>query len=247
MKHKILSNNMIDANMIKQMAIEKEAALCGIAPVDRFTDAPAGFHPKDIYPDCKSVIVLASPFPITSLQCVTNAPYTFVRNMMVERMDRISFLLAEALEQKGIGAVPIPSAEPYDYWDEEKKHGRGILSLKHSAHLAGLGTLGKNTLLINKIYGNMIWLSAVLVSIELTGDPIDDSECCPPRCSLCLEQCPQHALDGKSIDQKSCRAHSIHSTSGGGWVLSCNICRKVCPFHARRPAAHGAGTLYVEP
>jgi epoxyqueuosine reductase len=220
---------MIDAAVIKRMATEKGAALCGIAPVERFADAPEGFHPVDIFPGCKSVVVLASPFPASGLQCSTNAPYTFVRNMMVERMDRTSFLLAAELEQEGIAAVPIPSAEPYDYWDEERKHGRGILSLKHSAQLAGLGTLGKNTLLINKTYGNMIWLGAVLVSVALVGDEIAAVEGCLPDCVLCLEQCPQHALDGKTIDQKSCRALSISSTPGGGYVLSCNICRKVCP------------------
>jgi epoxyqueuosine reductase QueG len=55
--------NMIDAGVIKQMANEKGAPLCGIAPVDRFEKAPAGFHPRDIYPGCKSVVVVASPFP----------------------------------------------------------------------------------------------------------------------------------------------------------------------------------------
>lgn len=221
--------NLIDARVIKEKAIAKGAVLCGIAPVDRFVDAPEGFHPRDIYPDCKSVIVFASSFPVSTLQCATNVPYTFVRNMMVEQLDRISFLLAAELEQEGIAAVPIPSAEPYEYWDESRKHGRGILSLKHSAYLAGLGTLGKNTLLINKTYGNMIWLGAVLVSAELAGDTIDTTVSCPPGCKLCLEQCPPHALDGKTIDQKLCRENSIRSTSGGGWILSCNICRKICP------------------
>jgi epoxyqueuosine reductase len=223
--------NPINGGVIKQKAIAKGAALCGIAPVDRFVDAPEGFHPRDIYPDCKSVVVFAAPFPVSNLQCASNVPYTFVRNIMVEQLDRISFLLAAELEQEGIAAIPIPSAEPYDYWDESRKHGRGILSLKHSAHLAGLGILGKNTLLINKTYGNMIWLGAVLVSVELTGDTLDTTEGCPTRCTLCLEQCPQHALDGKTIAQKLCRERSIRCTPGGGWVLSCNICRKICPSY----------------
>ncbi len=148
--------NPVDAGYIKQKTIEKGAVLCGIAPVDRFVDAPKGFHPRDIYPDCKSVIVFASLFPFSTLQCNTNVPYTFVRNMMVDRLDRISLLLTLELEQEGINAVPIPSADPCEYWDENRKHGRGILSLKHSAHLAGLGVIGKNTLLVNKTYGNMI-------------------------------------------------------------------------------------------
>jgi len=125
--------------------------------------------------------------------------------------------------------VPVPSADPYDYWDEERRHGRGILSLKHAGRLAGLGVLGRNTLLINEKYGNMIWLGAVLLSAELEADPPADYEACPEECSLCLDSCPQGALDGVTIDQKLCRQRSIASTPGGGWTLSCNICRRICP------------------
>lgn len=224
-----IEKQLITAEFIKQKTIEKGAALCGIAPIERFINAPHGFHPTDILPQCRSVIVFASPFPISTLSCNTNSPYTFVRNKMVEKTDQISFLLAVELEQEGFLAVPIPCAEPYDYWDESRTHGRGILSLKHSAHLAGLGNLGKNTLLVNKTYGNMIWLGAVLVSAELEGDAIDMETLCPSSCTLCLDKCPQHALDGKTIDQKLCREKSISCTPGGGWVLSCNICRKICP------------------
>ena len=40
-------------------------------------------------------------------------------------------------------AVPIPADGPVEYWDEEELEGRGILSMKHAAVNAGLGTLGK--------------------------------------------------------------------------------------------------------
>lgn len=56
------------------------------------------------------------------------------------------------LEKQGIGAVPIPSSDPYEHWEPERLHGRAILSLRHAGYLAGLGVLGKNTLLI-KIMG----------------------------------------------------------------------------------------------
>jgi hypothetical protein len=37
--------------------------LIGVAPVDRFQDLPKGFHPLDILPEAKSVIVSAKYFP----------------------------------------------------------------------------------------------------------------------------------------------------------------------------------------
>jgi len=222
---------MISSRTIKKKAIQYGADICGVAPVARFVDAPKGFHPCDIYPDCRSVVVFASHFPLSTLQAKTNAPYTLVRNKMVDKLDWISFHVSGELETEGVVSVPIPSAEPYEYWDAGRNHGRGILSLKHAGVLAGLGVLGKNTLLINEKFGNMIWLGAILVSIDLEPDPIASYEGCISGCTVCIDSCPQHALDGITIDQKLCRERSISYTDGGGWVLSCNICRKICPYH----------------
>jgi len=222
---------MVRSRTIKKRIIQYGADICGVAPVARFVDAPKGFHPCDIYPDCRSVVVFASHFPLSTLQAKTNAPYTLVRNKMVDKLDGISFHASGELETEGVVSVPIPSAEPYEYWDADLTHGRGILSLKHAGFLAGLGVLGKNTLLLNEIFGNMIWLGAILVSIDLEPDPIPSYEGCISSCTLCIDSCPQHALDGITIDQKLCRERSISYTYGGGWVLSCNICRKVCPYH----------------
>ena len=222
---------MISSRTIKKRAIQCGADICGVAPVARFADAPKGFHPCDIYPDCRSVVVFASHFPLSTLQAKTNAPYTLVRNRMVDKLDWISFHVSGELETEGVVSVPIPSAEPYEYWDAGRNHGRGILSLKHAGVLAGLGVFGKNTLLINERFGNMIWLGAILMSIDLEPDPIASYEGCISGCTVCIDSCPQHALDGITIDQKLCRERSISYTYGGGWVLSCNICRKICPYH----------------
>jgi len=221
----------ITANHIKEMILNSGADLCGIAPVSRFSEAPEGFHPRDIYPDCGSVVVFAARFPLGTLKAESPSPYTLMRNRMVEKLDQISFALCQEIENKGLEAIPIPSASPYDYWDSDKRHGRGILSLKHAGVLAGLGVMGKNTLLINEIYGNMIWLSAVLLSVNLEPDQVASYEVCKPKCKICLEACPGTALDGTTINQRLCREHSISNSEGGGWRLSCNICRKICPNH----------------
>ena len=224
---------MINSEKIKKKVIQKGADICGIASINRFDDAPNGFHPRDIYPDCSSVIVFASHFPLSTLKAKTNTPYTLVRNTLVRKLDLLSFYLSDELERDGITSIPIPSADPYDYWDEKRNHGRGILSLKHAGVLAGLGEMGKNTLLINDRYGNMIWLGAVLVSFDLEPDPLVSYRGCPEKCRVCIDLCPQDALDGTTINQKLCRENSTSCTNGGGWILSCNICRKSCPNHAR--------------
>ncbi len=93
---------MINSGTIKKRVIQQGADICGIAPVDRFDGAPKGFHPSDIYPDCRSVVVFAARFPLSTLQAKTNAPYTLVRNKLVDKVDWISFDMSNELEREGI-------------------------------------------------------------------------------------------------------------------------------------------------
>lgn len=214
---------------MKQMAESYGADLCGIASPNRFTDAPKGFSPLDVYPGCKSVIIVMSRFPSSSLEATTCVPYTFIRNRMVEKMESIVFQLCEALERSGHIGIPIPVDEPFEYFDEAKREGRAMISLKHAAVLAGLGTMGKNTLLVNDQYGNMTWLGGVLTSLDLEPDPLATYEGCMEDCHICIDSCPGDALDGVTIIQKKCREASIFSSEAGGVYYGCNKCRVLCP------------------
>lgn len=216
---------------IKSRAKELGAELCGITPAERFADAPRGFHPADVVKDCQSVIVVAAPFPLSSLAASSQAAYSFVRNRLADKMDSISFQLAAELEDLGGCAVPIPSTDPYDYWDDARRHGQGIISLKHAAVLAGLGQMGKNTLLVNDKLGNMLWLGAVLSDMRFDPDPVAGYQTCPPECRICLDACPAQALDGTTIVQARCRPVMGKYTEGGGFVYACNMCRRVCPSY----------------
>ncbi len=223
--------SITDAKGVKQRLAELETDIAGIASIDRFHDAPPGFHPTDLVKDCQSVIVFAVRFPTGTLYGSSQAAYTFVRNRLADKIDSVAFQLARELEEDGKWAVPIPSTEPYEYWDEERQHGRGILSLKHAAVLAGLGQIGKNTLLVNERFGNMLWLGAVLVDTAYEADPVATYQTCPPDCRICLKACPAQALDGVTIEQSKCRNASGKYSPGGGAVYACNLCRKICPKH----------------
>jgi epoxyqueuosine reductase len=219
---------MVDAKMIKKIVAKLGADLCGIASVDRFKGAPNGFHPKDVYEDAKSIIVFAKRLPASPLKAKTRVPYTFVTEMILGELYRISFDLTCRLEDEGMAAIPVPSV-PYDYWDEENKIGKGILSLKHAGYLAGLGVFGKNTLLYNSKYGNMITLGAVLVDRELQSDPVAGYALCKDSCTLCIDKCPKKALDGTGVNQKLCREYAEIYNSRGFFIYDCSACKSVCP------------------
>jgi len=220
---------MISSEEIKGMVKDLGAEVCGIANVKDFTNAPEGFHPLDIFSEAQSVIVFGKQFPQGVFEAKTNCPYTLVRNKLMETVDAIAIDLTFQLEDRGYKAVPVPSSEPYEFWDAQKRQGKGILSLKHAAQLAGLGSLGKNTLLINEEYGNRLWLGAVISDVVSESDSLT-KELCLTNCRICLEACPQSALDGITVDQKKCREICGSFTEGGGFIYSCNICRKVCPL-----------------
>jgi epoxyqueuosine reductase QueG len=220
---------LIKSKDIKEIVKSLGADLCGIAPIDRFDKAPKGFHPKDIYKNSKSVVVFANRLPVESLFATSCVPYTYVNNIITQKVDELGFEVALELEDQGIRAVPIPSDDPYEYWEPENSYGRAILSLRHAGHIAGLGVLGKNTLLINNEFGNMIQIGAILVTAELEGDAIATYEGCPSDCNLCMESCPADALNGRTVDQKLCRPHSNYRTDKGYILKKCNECRKVCP------------------
>ncbi len=218
----------MNAIMLKNLAVKAGVDLCGIAPVERFQGAPEGFRPTDIYPSTKSVFVFAKRVPQAALLSRSFVPYKFVSDIVLDEVLRITCDLSLRLQDLGVAAVPIPS-EPYEYWDVENMVGKGILSLKHAGYLAGLGIIGKNTLLTNNKLGNRITLGALLLNVSLTGDPIAKYQICKEDCNACVTGCPVNALDGKSVVQKLCRKKSQLTTPKGYSFYVCNACRTVCP------------------
>ncbi len=219
----------LNATRVKEMAIALGADLCGIASAGRFADAPEGFRPTDIFPKCRSVIVFARRIPVGAAFAVTPVPYTKVKDTSMKEIEGIGTQFSLFLEEREILAVPVPPDDPYEYWDPETMTGRGILSMRHAGHLAGLGILGKNTLLLNEDFGNMIHIGAVLVDAEFEQNPLSSLKDCPEKCTICIDACPQKALDGVTVNQKLCRSFAFPTTKRGHDLYGCNLCRRSCP------------------
>jgi epoxyqueuosine reductase QueG len=215
---------------VKERARELGADLCGITSAERLGNAPKGFRPTDIYPACKSVVVFAKRLPPALFESTSPSPYTLVGEGERGRvLDTLAVELCNWLYDKGVNAFPIPSDAPYDHWEAERKHGQGILSLKHAAEQAGLGRIGRNSLLVNEKYGNMINLGAVVTDTWFEPDKIVPNAYCADGCRICIDSCPSRALDGVTTDQKRCRDHSATTNARGHHIVGCSICRKVCP------------------
>ena len=164
---------MINHEKIKEIMFSLGADLCGVASIDRFDDAPKGYHPLDVLPTCKSVISFGCRFPVGTLICKSAIPYTRVRNSITPKMDAIALDFCIEMEKNQIVCVPIPTNE--SQWDKNTGRYRSIISQKHAAQAAGLGTIGRHSLLITPEFGSMVWLGAVLCEQEFEPDKRKES------------------------------------------------------------------------
>lgn len=216
----------MDAKEVKERLYNLGADLCGIAGIDRFSKAPEGYHPLDVLPACKSVIVFANRFLAGTLACNTAVPYTLVRNITTDKMDKIAVQFCIDVEKEGFLAVPTRTNG--SEWDEKSGRWRNIVSAKHAAQAAGLGTIGRHSLLITPEFGSMVWLSVILTEMELEPDPLLDNVC--NECNLCVDICPVNALNNVEMNQAACWDYAFGEIKQD-WRISCHKCRDICPYN----------------
>jgi len=215
---------------IRKLMLSLGADVCGFANIDRFTSAPSGFQPMDIFPDCQSVISFGMALPKGLAQVNPRLVYGYYNTLYCSEIDRITVQVAKKIEAYfNCVTVPLPCDTPYEYWDSEKMEGRGLLSMKHTAVAAGLGTIGKSTLLLNKHYGNMLALGVILTDLDLLSDPVSQSICIDD-CHECEDNCPVAAIENGVVNQKLCRTHTYRKTKRGFDTTDCNTCRTICPM-----------------
>lgn len=213
---------------IKKRLSDLGADLCGIASIDRFDAAPEGFHPVDVLPNCKSVIVIMKRFLSGTLSCNTTVPYTIVRNILSDKLDKIAVQFCADMEEEGLVAVPTGTIGPTEF-DTRTQRRRNIVSAKHAAQAAGLGVIGKNTLLITPEYGNMVWISVILTEQEIEPDPLLKESFCND-CDLCVSICPVEAVGELAMNQSACRDYAFGGENSGEWKIKCHKCRDICPY-----------------
>ena len=212
--------------IVKQYGIDAGANIVGIASSKDFDLAPAGFKPTDVLPECLSVIVLGATFSPEVLKDITE--YTESRNTMLTTMTNMAKKVAKRIKADKYKTKAISATGGKWVEGDGRKEQFGYISLKHAAEIAGMGVIGKNYLLTNPQYGNLLWLSAVLTDAELMPDEKAEPTMCN-NCNKCVEACPAGALDDiASFDKKGCS--KFFAIEDKKLKIKCYLCRTVCPY-----------------
>ncbi|MEO3945632.1 4Fe-4S double cluster binding domain-containing protein [Gorillibacterium sp. CAU 1737] len=158
-----------------------------------------------------------------------------LRGSMKERIER----LAEALEKEGIACWAPPVAQ------KDELSLIAPYSFKHGAVQAGLGWIGRNSLLVTKKFGPRVRLGALFIAPALkTGEPTTVSSC--GKCRACAEACPWGFIYGeewkpytrreKLLDYHACNAYRSEMLATHGRKSECGLCLLACPWGKRRSA-----------
>lgn len=192
------------------------------------------------YQGFTSCVALAVMIPAKVIAGIKNGPtrdYFDSYHELNARLNALAELAAKYLSDRGHRALPQTTTTVV-----ESPGYRTPVPHKTCATRAGLGWIGKSTLLVTEEYGPAVRLSSVLTDAEFdsVSEPINVSRC--GSCTACASACPGQAIKGalwdvnapreSLVDVEACRkaARALAADMIGEQITLCGKCIETCPY-----------------
>jgi len=200
-----------------------------------FPWVPESCYPNAIYPEARTAVVIGLPVHLPVVETAPSIWYREEYKVVNSLLDQYTWRIATVLNDQGYASVSIPR-DGYGSITVLQKNPAAFFSHRHAAVLAGLGTFGRNNMVLTRAWGPRVRFGTVLTSARIESDVLIESSFCT-RCNACVRACPVHALEEEDYpesktNKKACADRS--AALNGEYRSPCGICIKVCPVGADR-------------
>jgi epoxyqueuosine reductase len=199
--------------------------------------------PRRVFPSAKSILCVAIPYSrgVAGAQSLNEGP----RYARYLRGRDYHLAISEKLEavMQGLNRDLLAVGQKGLNW-KVCVDTSAVLERSWAA-LAGLGWIGKNTLLIHPKLGSYLFLAEVLIDTKVNRGPVPIPNLCG-HCDRCLKSCPTGAfVEPGQLDSKKCISYwtlekrgalplnESERANSSGWIAGCDICQEVCPFNIK--------------
>ncbi len=197
-------------------------------------------HPSSMLEGCKSLLMLGLPYLHSQDQRQVTTS--------IEGRGKVARYAQSGHDYHDVIRLKLKTLRKWLIARNPGSNARGVVDTaplleREFAEAAGLGWVGKNTLLLNRQWGSYFFLAALLVDVELAYDQPHTANHCG-SCTACLTHCPTDAFVAPYVlDANRCISHATIESQElpdskvaaglSGWLFGCDICQEVCPWNRR--------------
>lgn len=209
----------------------------------------AGRQAREIMPEARTLILVS--VYIGNFESPSSDEYGRISRLVLSgfyaNVNTPVIPIAEYLRSEGFKAIMVDGSS-----DNES------ISLKGSAVKAGMGWIGKNSLVISEQYGSLQAFGAILTDIDLAEKyPLNTNLC--GNCTRCMDVCPVKALKTpRRLTRTECLSYvfgggeysgaiSLDSVDSKSYFFECDICQNACPWnqpHFKKPLNTPYGRMF---
>ncbi len=231
---------MVYVNRIESLAETWGADFFGVADLSPARDAilVQGGSVIAEYPRAVSIGIalfhtIVNQLPQRAERAVAVSYQHHCYDVLIKRLDLIVSRLSSVLQGDGYRALPVPASKTVD-----AERLCAVFSHKMAAHLAGLGWIGKNCLLVTPEMGPRVRWATVLTDapLKVTGEPMEE-QC--DTCEQCVEICPVKAFTGQPFRRNESREARYDASKCDRYFTKmekqdelavCGLCLYICPY-----------------